>query len=103
MLVDGELHTGVFRKHEMSTNWDKYATPKETVEQAVLYGKDPLDYSITVLVVGSVRSIETQVVEHDPIEKNQAHSLVIGEKTERVRLELFNLARGRWIQSFEGL
>ena len=86
----GELRLGVFRNHGtgasvgMSTEWSFYSAPEQTRQRA----KSPEDNGVISMVVGRVREIPGQLVEHTPdIEKsNRAHTDVFGEKTEDVRV-----------------
>jgi len=84
---DGKPNPGAFRDRGrgMSTDWSKYASPKETRERA----PKPEDNGIVALHVGKIRSVPLDVT-HSPDKKNnnRAHTDVIGEKTPEVRLKL---------------
>lgn len=71
----------------MSTDWERYATPRETQKR----GRVPAENGVVALPVGGVRSLP-QVVEHSPTDANRAHTDVIGEKTPEVRMMLRRLA-----------
>lgn len=80
----------VFRDVEMSVDWNRYSTPEESRDRA----RVPADNGIVSLGVGRVREVLPLEVSHAPLDANRAHSLVIGEKNERVRLQLSR--RYRW-------
>lgn len=73
----------------MSTDWERYSTPTETLHRAAEPSKD----GVIQLGAGSVRGIEGLTVEHTPILANRAHTDVFGEKTTEVRLRLERVAR----------
>ena len=58
--------TGLFKNHGegMSTDWSYYATPKETKERVIRFGKSPEDFAVIKMLVAEVRAIEEQTVEH---------------------------------------
>jgi len=91
---DGSLIPGAFRDRDgaMSTDWERYSTPQETQER----GRTPTDNGVIRMLASNVRAVD-QVVEHTPEQPgvlspedpgNRAHTDVIGEKTEYVRLML---------------
>jgi len=88
------LHPGVFINHnnEMSTNWSHYADAEVTKMQANLYDKNPDDYGVIDMNVGNVRNIDGQTVIHNPIPKDRAHTDVVGKKTEKARLDFYELS-----------
>ena len=90
---NGSVAPGAFRNHNagMSTNWDKYSNPETTQEQA----PNPNENAVISMVVGDVRLIPGQSVEHTPkIERNnRAHTDVFGTKDTEVRLELKRIAK----------
>ncbi|MGH2531680.1 MAG: hypothetical protein ACRDJW_05180 [Thermomicrobiales bacterium] len=65
-----------------STDWSTYSTPEECRDRA----RHPRDNAVIELVVGDIRSIEGQSVEHTPIPNaperkgNRAHTDVFGDK-----------------------
>src|ERR1700691_2212122 len=71
----GELAPGVFRSHDggMSVNWDRYATPEVTKQQAA---RNPEDNAVISLPVFGIRRISELRVEHTPEPMNRAHSEV---------------------------
>jgi hypothetical protein len=71
----------------MSTDWHRYATPAETRDR----GRVPAENGVVSLQVGHVRSLR-QLVEHTPSDANRAHTDVIGEKSDEVRMKLRRLA-----------
>jgi hypothetical protein len=80
-LQAGELHPGVFRQRGargMSVDWQKYATPEESIARSG--ASDKTKVGIVALVVGIVRTIPGLDARHDPdVERrNRAHSLVTG-------------------------
>lgn len=83
-IKDGRPAVGVFRNRGegvdagMSTDWSRYATPEETKGRAPAPAKN----AVIEMVVGDVRRIPEQVVEHapDPERGNRAHTNVKGPK-----------------------
>lgn len=89
-IREGTLHVGAFRNRRgpdgegegMSTDWSKYATPEETKRQA----RVPEQNGVIEMVVGDVREIPEQVVQHAPVQDmpdlqdNRAHTDVKGPK-----------------------
>ena len=75
----------------MSTNWEKYATPQQTQNDANV----PNDNAVIQLIVGEVRKLPGQTVDHTPdIERNnRAHTDVFGEKSEEVRVKLSRICK----------
>jgi len=73
--ADGSPQSGVFDDPEMSVEWDKYST----IEHAAKRG-GPTHFA-AAFHVGFLRTPAfRQVVNHDPLPENQAHSLVLGKK-----------------------
>ena len=89
-----ELNPAVFQDRDggMSVDWGKYSTPKQTQMRA---RKNPAHNKIGVLNVEGIRMIDSLTVEHTPDELtlNQAHADVLGEKTEKVQLALWDLCK----------
>jgi hypothetical protein len=98
----------------LSSDWSKYSTPTETKERIGKQlkhnsgnFKNVNDYGVLQLNVGILRSEDyKQKIEHDPIfndpeilgvPNNQAHSIVIGEKDEEVRLKMQGISS--WVIS----
>lgn len=76
----------------MSTDWDKYASPEETRLRASTSGFSPADFAVMALPVRDVRGL-AQIVEHDPLPDNRAHTNLTGEKDAEIRLKLTRLCR----------
>ena len=89
---DGTAAASAFRNHGegMSTDWEKYATPRDTRRRA----RQPEFNAVVSLHVGSVRQLPEQQVEHTPdVERdNRAHTDVYGKKDEEVRIKLRRIA-----------
>ena len=89
---DGEVSPGAFKNHGdgMSTDWEKYSTPRETRARA----KKPAKNAVVSLIASKVAEVPGQRVEHTPdIElHNRAHTDVFGEKDEEVRVKLRRIA-----------
>lgn len=79
------------RGRGMSCDWDKYASPEETRARK----GNPDNQAVVSLAVGEVRRLADQSVVHDPLEDNRAHSEVLGEKDDELRIKLARLAR--WV------
>ncbi len=87
MIVHGQPLPGAFKNQGegMSTDWEKYSTPEETRRRA---RKAAEEYAVIALVVGEVRQLPGQIVEHTPVQPdpaagepgNRAHTDVYGEK-----------------------
>ena len=84
-VKNGELRPSVFvdREGGISTDWKKYATP----QQAQGRTRIPSDNGVISLVAGPIRAVPLTVV-HEPLDDNQAHTEVFGEKSEEVRVKL---------------
>ena len=95
----GQLQVGVFRDQgdNMSTDWQKYATPAETRARA----KVPADNGVIAMVAGDIANIDGLSVRHRPdiVRQNRAHTGVIGDKSPRVRLLLGRVYK--WVPGFE--
>jgi hypothetical protein len=93
----------------LSCDWSKYTTPEETrlrvgkqFKAGTTEFKNPDLYGVVSLNVGIMRFPELgQRVEHDPIfntpeitgqPNNVAHSIIIGEKDEEIRLKMVDYA-----------
>lgn len=86
LTPDGNVPPGAFRNHAngMSTDWSRYSTPTQTRERR----RTPSDNLVVQMVVGVVRAIPGQLVEHTPLPENRAHTDVSGEKTVEARVLL---------------
>lgn len=87
---DGKIIPKAFQNHGsgMSTNWSKYATAEQTQDEVARYGKNPEDNAVGAFVVGNVREIPEQSVEYTPMPDNRAHTDVLDEKDNEVRVLL---------------
>jgi hypothetical protein len=91
----GTFNTAVFADREgqggMSVDWSNYCPTPQRCQDG---GKTPQDNGVVSFNCGEVRKIPPPlVVEHKPIynppdERNRAHSEVLGEKDEEVRVKL---------------
>jgi hypothetical protein len=70
----------VGERRGMSTCWDEYADPIDALKEF-----DPKLDGVAALRVKDVEAIESQVVEHEPEDENQAHTEVFGPKDPQVR------------------
>ena len=73
----GKLLPGVFREigDGMSADWEKYATPTESVCRA----KVPTDNGIASFEARDIRNMNLEVI-HKPSKKNRSHSIVKGKE-----------------------
>lgn len=62
----------------MSTNWEKYASATDTLQQVGRDQKSPDDYGVGVLKCGVIRSLVGFSVDHTPLDWNRAHTDVLG-------------------------
>ncbi len=87
---DNKIIPKAFQNHGggMSTNWSKYSTAEQTRDEVAMYGKNPEDNAVGAFIVGNVREIPRQSVEHTPTPDNRAHTDVPGEKDNEVRVLL---------------
>jgi hypothetical protein len=81
----------------MSTEWEKYSTPKEARDRA----KKPADNGVIVMIAGEVSAIPRLIVRHTPdVERRvRAHTDVLGPKDTEVRVKLSRISR--WVLGFE--
>jgi len=87
-IVDGYIRPGAFRNRPkgalgMSTDWQKYSDAVQTKNRC----RNPSEQALIILLAGMVRAIPGQTVEHKPLDENRAHTDIIGEKDEEVRLK----------------
>jgi hypothetical protein len=77
-VVASKVQPGAFRAHVTgtSTEWEKYATPRETRSRA--QSKPPSHYGVCFVIAGRVRTIPGLTVEHTPTERNRAHATIFG-------------------------
>ncbi|HLX64414.1 MAG TPA: hypothetical protein VKX17_24280 [Planctomycetota bacterium] len=72
---EGRPQSSVMADVEMSVDWEKYST----IEEAARRGSAA--HGAVALSVALMRSAEfNQQVNHDPLDDNPAHSLVLGQK-----------------------
>lgn len=89
---------------DLSSDWNKYSTPKETLQRLSVQPKrnggfkNPGDYYVVQLSVRKIRTeIPSQIIDHDPIRNdpvlpdNRAHTKIIGEKDPEVRLKFVDI------------
>ncbi len=90
--ASGGIRAGAFTdyKGDMSTDWSKYASPQETSRRGTGFHRE--EFAVVSILVGEVRHLG-QLVEHDPLPENRAHTNVIGEKNAEVRLKLARMCR----------
>lgn len=97
LASDGDINPGFFRNIPdtpdggMSCDWDRYSTPEQTKQRA----KKPELNGVLQFRAGDINGVPNQRLEHDPVDDNQAHSQVFGEKTPEVRLKFKRLCK--WI------
>ena len=78
-VVDGDLKPKVFQERgsddskSMSTDWNRYSSPRECVERARI----PADNGAISFIVGDLRNI-TLNVNHAPLKDNRSHTDVNG-------------------------
>ena len=86
-IKDKKPSVGAFqnRGDGMSTDWDKYSTPEETLRRAP---RDPSKNEVIKMQVGAVRQVPGQSVDHTPLAENRAHTDVSGEKDTEARMKL---------------
>jgi hypothetical protein len=84
---NAKLSTGAYKNHNlgMSTDWEKYSTPGQTQQRG---RKAAPEYGVVAMFVAEVRLVPGQTVEHEPEPENRAHTEVVGEKDEEVRVLL---------------
>lgn len=91
-LVDasGNPLPAAFRNHGdgMSSDWSRYSTPRETLERA----SRPAKRGVVQMIVGKIRDLPDQRVEHTPEPDNRAHTDVFGEKTTEVRVKFLRIS-----------
>lgn len=78
----------------MSTDWEKYSTPKKSRDRVREHGKDPANYRIGKFIAGILRNELLLSVNHQPVAENRAHTNVIGidgERETELRLKLRDL------------
>lgn len=85
----GDVSSQAFSHHQMSVNWEKYASPAETAAQ----DRSGNTVAVVSLEAGFCRALEQTVI-HDPLPaqggmpSNPAHSLIQGPKSRPIRHKL---------------
>jgi len=80
---------------EPSVCWEKHCPDPAECRKKMSRNPDVYNlFGVCALNVGQVRSIPLQEVIHKPSKKNRSHSIIKGEKTERVLLKLCEIANG---------
>jgi len=108
-IQDGRPVPGVFQNHGegddagMSTDWNKYSTPQETLDRKIATSPT-WQGGIIELVAGEVRKIPQQSVVHAPLSENRAHTNVKGPKKGKDATEVRYLfmRNWRWAIEFKG-
>jgi len=87
----GHISSGAFDGQEMSVNWEQYAS----AEQTALQDSSANTEAVVSLLTDFCRGVE-QVVVHDPVPENRAHSLVRGRKSKPIKQKLRDAAVLVW-------
>lgn len=89
-LRAGDCPPGAFTDCDggMSVDWSKYSDAEAARQRA----KSPPDNGVARLVARDIRVIEGLTLEHRPTKDNRSHSEVLGEKSEKVRMQLSRAA-----------
>ena len=88
-IEEGRPCTGAFSNHGegeeegMSTDWSRYSTPHETSAR-IQTTKPGWMGGVIQMVVGDVRKIPLQTVQHAPLPDNRSHTNVKGPKDVQV-------------------
>lgn len=96
-IIEKNLIPGAFRERgndetkSMSTDWEKYSTPKQTKNRA----RNPKDNAVIGFITIDLRGLNLSVI-HSPSNKNRAHTGVKGiaepiEKDTELRLKLLDV------------
>lgn len=78
------VNHGEGEEEGMSTDWDKYSTPEQT-RNRVYDTRPSWKGGVIQMVVGDIREIPDQVVQHAPLPNNRAHTNVKGCKDTKER------------------
>ena len=107
-IQNGQPTPGVFQNHGegeqegMSTDWSRHST----AEQTKLRARNPAwRGGVIRMVVGDVRMIPRQTVEHAPLPDNRAHTNVKGPKrggVEGTQIRYLFMRSWRWAINYEG-
>lgn len=107
-IKDGKPNAGVFVNHGegeqegMSTDWSEHSTAQQTILRAP---KPNWKGGVIQMVVGDVRKLPRQTVEHAPLPDNRAHTNVKGPKKESVegtQVRYLFMRIYRWAIKYEG-
>jgi hypothetical protein len=78
----------------ISSNWDRYSNPQQTLEAAPLEIEGvEIRGGVVSLLVKSILDISGQDVKHTPNNPNKAHASILGRKDEEVRLKLKQISK----------
>ena len=61
-----------------STDWQQYRSAAETRADGA---QQPKNYGVVKMIASKIRAVESQVLKHDPLKDNRAHTLIKGPKT----------------------
>ncbi|MFC1478877.1 hypothetical protein ACFL57_05415 [Candidatus Margulisiibacteriota bacterium] len=92
ILTDDKIMPISFSRYDMSTDWDEHSTPEESLQ------RHDIKYQggIVGLGVSDIKSkIQNQIIKHTPSRRNPAHTDVLGEKDNEIRLAFCRIAK--WI------
>lgn len=78
------MNHGEGAQEGMSTDWSRYSTPQETLSR-VLAARPTWSGGVIQMIVGEVRKIPEQIVQHAPFSDNPAHTNIKGRKETRER------------------
>ncbi|MEP6756573.1 MAG: hypothetical protein ABJA67_13790, partial [Chthonomonadales bacterium] len=106
LAPDGKLSPSAFVNHPkdgpdagMSTNWGKHSTASQCQNEA---RQEPFKYAVAELNVEEIRKLPQQTVIHSPLPLNRAHTDVGGDKSEKVRVQYYCIAKVAVALSAEG-
>ena len=107
-IQNGQPIPGVFKnrgegeQEGMSTDWSRHSTADQTKLRAI---NPAWRGGVIQMVVGDVRKIPKQTVEHAPLPDNRAHTNVKGPKKESVegtQIRYLFMRIWRWAIEYEG-
>jgi hypothetical protein len=107
-IQNGQPIPGVFKnrgegeQEGMSTDWSKYSTPEQTKLRAI---NQAWRGGVIQIVVGEVRKVPRQTVEHAPLRENRAHTNVKGPKKggiEGTQIRYLFMRTWSWAIKYEG-
>jgi len=109
-IQNGQPIPGVFKnrgegeQEGMSTDWSNYSTPEETMRRKLAV-TPAWRGGVIQMLVGDVRRIPRQTVEHAPLPDNRAHTNVKGPKSgsvEGTQARYLLMKVWRWASKHEG-